>query len=53
MNLKHVLPLLFILSNKILSSSAQTNDIVTITDEQLDSFSYGDKEFKLAIIGDR
>ncbi|KAG4091936.1 hypothetical protein H8356DRAFT_1002827 [Neocallimastix lanati (nom. inval.)] len=52
MNLKHILPLLFILSNKILSSSAQTNDIVTITDEQLDSFSYGDKEFKLAIIGD-
>jgi len=38
--------------------ASETKDIEqnirnSITDEQLDSFTYGDEEFKLAIIGDR
>ncbi|KAL6635951.1 hypothetical protein U3516DRAFT_820343 [Neocallimastix sp. 'constans'] len=54
MNLKFILPIFFYISNKIIVSSAQTEPDLqnNVSEEQLDSFSYGNDEFKLAIIGD-
>jgi len=57
MNFKNILPLLFFVTGKAVQSNAlaiQANQTasVTVTDEQLNAFSYGAQEFKLAIIGD-
>jgi len=46
---KYLLSLLYLINNRILQSKAD----VVIDDEVLNNYTYGAREFKMAIIGDR
>jgi len=46
---KYLVGLLCLISNSVIHSRAE----VVITNEELDSFSFGSPEFQMAIIGDR
>jgi len=40
-------------TNQTSKGKFQTIEQISVTDEQLNSFPYGEEEFKLAVIGDR
>jgi len=50
---KYLLSLLYLINNSILQSKAQSKTNVVINDDDIDNFTYGARDFKMAIIGDR
>lgn len=49
---KYLLSLLYLINNSILQSKAQSKTNVVINDDVIDNFTYGARDFKMAIIGD-